>query len=638
MTDHWKHFICAICLWLVAAITTHAQWAWPGYQARLVLDVENQTVPTVALSFCFGGQVRADGKDIRVVSVTGLPVKSQTMYVDPTGLSHLAFAPIPGMRRYYVYFNNPAEANPPPEKWEPASGLVLETRRPPGKAYYADTLDAAKDLFQRGEEVLGKMFVPTMFFGSSPFNAEGEIVSYVKGFLTITEEGEYSFATSSTDSSFALVDGKLVCQSPGAHGWTGEAHFRGNVTLTKGTHVVEYYHVQRPHPMTCVLVWKPPKAPNYQAIPVTAFTPVGAVKIVGFEKTSVPFAADFDVTRVGDVLRGDTQATVYQFKARSWGQEKPTAFTWDFGDGTKGTGDTVEHAYFGWWTATVQLTVAKGNVADKFTRSVRILPAEGSMDEDKLLPQVAGIVKGYSARDLEPKSVAALIQFLKGARLNDVFVHVIEQQMNSPQGIPKEKLDEYVPLLADAYLDSSQFAKALQRYDEMIANNPSGPDVRRARLRAAECCIHLRRFDEAMQRHKTLLQGVKPDEILTPVERGFAKDRIQAALRQGKFPGARQLLEEFVLKNPGVLEDDFVFMLRGKSSFGENKWEAAATDFEFIEKLEPRSNYIPEALFLTGQCYAALQKKAEATRAFERVVNRYGNSPFAESARKELTK
>ena len=414
----------------------------------------------------------------------------------------------------------------------------------------------------------------------------------------------------------------------------------GNVTLTKGPHTLEYYHVQRNAPMRCVLVWKPPKADGFQMIPEKAFTPVGSVKIVGFEKASVPFAADFDMTRSGDALRGDTQATVYQFKARSWGQEKPTSFSWDFGDGTKGSGDTVEHVYFGLWEPTVQLTIAKGNASDKFSRSVPVTPAEGNMDEDKVLARVAEIVKTYSARDVEPKSAGLLIQFLKGARLNQVFVQVIEQQMQSPQGIPKEKMDEYVPLLADAYLDDSQFAKALQRYDEMIQNAGTAitPEIKRAKLRAAECCIHLRRFDEAMKRHQALQQGANRDEVLTPVERGFEMDKVQAAIKQGKFTGARDLLEEFVLKRPIVLDDDFTFMLRGKAEFGDKKWEAAATDFEFIEKLEPRSNYIPESLFLTGQCYAGLGKTAEARKAFERLVNRYGNSTFAEQAKGELAK
>src|ERR1051325_5224755 len=120
-----RPYLILACVWGLSLLPAHAQWAWPGYQARLVLDVEDQTVPTAALSFCFGGQVRPDGKDIRIVSVTGLPVKSQVLYCAPLGLSQLAFAPILGMRRYYVYFNNPAETNPPPEPWEPLSGLLL---------------------------------------------------------------------------------------------------------------------------------------------------------------------------------------------------------------------------------------------------------------------------------------------------------------------------------------------------------------------------------------------------------------------------------------------------------------------------------------------------------------------------------
>src|SRR6185503_12317645 len=86
------------CVWAISLLPAEAQWAWPGYQARLVLDVEDQSVPTAALSFCFGGQMRPDGKDIRIVSVTGLPVKSQVLFCAPLGLSQLAFSPIPGMR------------------------------------------------------------------------------------------------------------------------------------------------------------------------------------------------------------------------------------------------------------------------------------------------------------------------------------------------------------------------------------------------------------------------------------------------------------------------------------------------------------------------------------------------------------
>jgi TolA-binding protein len=412
------------------------------------------------------------------------------------------------------------------------------------------------------------------------------------------------------------------------------------VVLAKGGHVIEYYHLQRSAAMRAALLWKTPKGQGFEMIPAKTFTPVGAVKVVGFEKADKPFAADFDITPAGDVLRGDTQATVYQFKARSWGQEKPSNIAWDFGDGTKGSGETIEHAYFGFWQPTVQLTMTKGSISDKFSRSLRVLPAEGSMDESTVLPRVAEIVKSYSARDVEPKSVAAMIQFLKGARLNQVFASVVEQQLSSLQGIPKEKLDEYIPLLADAYLDDSQFAKALQRYDEQIqkAGNTLTPEVKKARVRAAECLVHLRRFDEAMQRHQALKEAVKSDNVLTPVERGFAQDKVKAALKQGKYTGARDLLEEFILKNPSVLEEDVTFMLRGKIEFGEKKWEAAATDFEFIEKLEPRSNYIPEAIFLAGQCHAALGKNAEAAKAFERVTSRYAKSPYAEPAKQELAK
>lgn len=610
----------------------------PGYNARLVLDVENNALDAASLGFCFGGQVRDDGKDIRIVSVTGLPVKSQVLFCNPKGVSQIAFHPIPGMKRYYIYFNNPNETAALPEPWEPVSGLLLETRKSGGGQYYADKLEDLKLYWERSDVVLGKTFVATIFFGESPFKARGNIINYFKGYLETPEAGEYSFATSSLDSSFAVIDGTLVCQAPGAHDWTGGAYWAGKITLTKGVHILEYYHIQRDGPMQAVLAWKTPKGKGYEKIPETRFTPVAPVKIVGFEKVGLPFAADFDVSRTGDVLKGGTQATVYQFKARSWGAEKPTSFAWDFGDGTKGTGDTVEHVYFGQWEPTVQLTISKGSLSDRFARTIDIYPAEQGVDENKVLPQVEAIVKTYSARDLEPKNASALIRFLKGAKLNEAFVHVVEAQLNSPQGIPPDKMDEYLPLLADAYLDDGQFEKALQRYEEIIqkAGNSPSPEIKKARVRAAECVIHLGRFDEAMQRHDAILQSGESDRILTPVERSFMQDKVRAAIRQGKFDGARELLEEFILKYPVALQKDFTFYLRGKISFGEKKWLAAATDLAFVEHLESRSNYIPESLYLAGQCYLELGKRAEAQKALQRVAERYGNSEFAEPAKKLL--
>lgn len=628
-----------MCLGL--PVSVFAQWTFPDYRARLVLDIEETTVTTASLGFCFGGHIRTDGNDIRIVSVTGAPVKSQVMFCDPTGLSQIALQTIPGLRRYYVYFSNPKETAGLTEPWEPTSGLVLETRSSANDRHYAASLEEAKAQFGKSEPVLGKMFVPSIFFGESPFRVRDQVANYLKGFLNVKDEGEYSFATSSMDSSFALIDGKLVCQAPGDHGWTGEARFKGEITLTKGVHLVEYYHIQRDGPMQAVLVWKTPKGKNYERIPAEAWTPVTAVKIVGFEKAGLPFAADFDVTRAGDILRGDTQATIYQFKARSWGSDKPSSFAWDFGDGLKGAGETVEHVYFGLWQPTVKLTMTKGAAKDEFSRSVKIHPAEGQSDEQKLLPQAATILKTYSARDLDDASATKLIQFLKGAKLNEVFVKVIEEQMAAPAGIPPAKLDEYLPLLADAYLDGGQFAKALQRYDEWIAKLGStmSPDARRARIRAAECLIHLRKFDEASQRHDALIQASGGGGIiLTPVERNFERDKVRSAIRQQKFDGARDLLETFVAAHPVVLREDFVFFLRGQISFGLRKWEAAATDFEFVEHVEPRSNFIPEALLQSGRAYLELGKKAEATKALERVATRYGNSAFAETAKAELAK
>ncbi len=80
------------------------------------------------------------------------------------------------------------------------------------------------------------------------------------------------------------------------------------------------------------------------------------------------------------------------FEAGSWSGPGPTVagYTWEFGDGTSGTGRTVSHTYAepGVYTVRLVATTAEG-LAGSSSRAVQVFPANASTDAAQFAPEPA---------------------------------------------------------------------------------------------------------------------------------------------------------------------------------------------------------------------------------------------------------
>ncbi len=600
-----------------------AQWL-QGYAARVTVELDDATAGVAGAHFYAGGLCRKDGSDIRVVAGS-VPAKFMVVSCDPDGRTHVAFAPVPGQRRVYIYFGNP---NPQGkvEPFDPLAGLLMVTY-PNG---VANNVEAARTLAANATRAYGSDFVGQVFFGHHPFGGPENFTSYFRGAIMIPMAGEWTIATNSNGFSQVLIDGKSVVIKQGG-GPTGDARFTGKVTLEKGIHRFEYLNTMQGDRPAMVAAWKAPGKPNFEAIPASAFPSAARGKIVAYEKlgkNGAPFpAAFFEATLKGDVVRGalpDTlQATIVELSSKSLTGTPPTLFEWEFGDGikVKGKEGTVTHVYFALDEPMVSLSVfdGAGRLVDTIRRKIKILPAMGEepQDEPAKIARIAEIAQSYTPAIMSAGAADKMLKFLDATGQRAAFVKLIESAIASGA-----KVDVFRAQLADAYFASGQFAKALEQYQKATQTETH------VKLRVLESLIRVRKYDEALASAKKYHEsGIKTKA--RPLERGALLNQMTANVKIDRQDEAFRILEEFCMKNSSAVMEAQTYLLRAQALQTLRQFDAALTDLEFAEKIEPKSNFIPEILFEQAVCLNVLGKVNEAGKKIAELKKVYPNSPFA---------
>ena len=82
-----------------------------------------------------------------------------------------------------------------------------------------------------------------------------------KGWMMITESGEYTFATNSDDGSFLSIDGQQVVDNGGAHGLKKAT---GTISLEKGSHQIEVLYFTIGGFNMIETFWTPPNSSEEQ--------------------------------------------------------------------------------------------------------------------------------------------------------------------------------------------------------------------------------------------------------------------------------------------------------------------------------------------------------------------------------------
>ena len=325
-----------------------------------------------------------DGRDIRVVDEKGGSIEFHLVDAKgavvngplPEGLRprvHFLITDV-NMRRYYVYYGNP-KAPPAWETWaKKLGGLTLETRantvRRPAKDYRH-----VRSMIASGRKVFGSGQRRQINDPANPFGPNEYYVGIYDGLIYCPTDGDYAFGTDSDDSSFLLIDGKLVAQWPGGHNPSGRFNHFGRLSLRAGVHRIQYYHVQSGGGALARAGWRPPGASEFALIPEDAFIKELRTRTLLVEDRDSPLSVYFE-SEILDVFQfgndGPYVARV-AFKDLSRSALSDIVIrTWDFGSGRLEAKANPTETFIGDSTRTLTLRcVDELGYAEEWTRKLR---------------------------------------------------------------------------------------------------------------------------------------------------------------------------------------------------------------------------------------------------------------------------
>jgi len=628
-------------------------------------------------TFLTGGFAKRDASDVRVVA-SGRVIPTKIVWRGVDDLCKIAFPLQSGVTAYDIYYGNPG-ASSLDSQWEPKRGLLLETRRYNGGE--CASWSQMQDIVKRSGPGLGAEFVPKIFDGFNRFGPPDNYVSIYRGWLNCRASGTYRFATTSDDASFVFIDGKLVVQWPGWHGPRGDARYQSRVSLDRGLHRIEYYHVERTQTQAAVAAWQPPGARTFAVIPGSAFPRVIRVRLRGYELLGENVAPDFDVQNAGESQIGASSLVRMAFENRTAGEGISTdKCSWQFGDGTRGAGQKAEHVYLKPGVYSVTLTLAgrkKRSVTHRI--SVERAWALQSVRRPDALASYYGIIRAYGFQNLATDHLLVALDLFERlgkmadlARVGDVFLtrddgitesvlceqairigkahrdhggnyrRAIEVFVGAREGVSSSVLKAKLAFeIGDVYFYFlGQFSKALAEYGKIVLKYEGLEDhvVRLAQIRIGDVYRKKGEYDRALTIYKkaNLLKRRQIPLRKQFVRIGAVSRAVEDYLRRNELDAAYENLCTWQWEYPEEKLRGQWSILNAKLAIKKEQYEEAIKQVVVLVRVNPRSTFAPEGLLLAANCWIELNKPREAGKALKQLVDDYPESPLSQDAKGKL--
>ncbi len=378
--------IAAAALWARAeALADAGAWwdpAWKYCQTVAVITpVLSSGINTAAAEIDPMGKALPDGRDVRVVTAGKALVPHQVERGDDGVLRVLFEVPPGGGDTFFIYYGNPAAAAAAGQWEKRLGGLVLETRALIPRKWPLHW-EQVQETLAANTPVLGRGPRPCINDNRNPFSGQQEhFLGIYKGKIFCPETGRYGFATNSDDGSFLFVDGRLVCDWPGAHDASINYYeHSGEVELQKGIHSIEYYLVQLVGAAKSFAGWKRPADKEYSMIPPDAFVQTLLTRVTAFREHQKNLSAYFigEPQRQIRFNKSDRVFTRVAFRDCSTSaMAKVVSWRWDFGDGAFSTEQNPDHEFTQAGEYKVSLEV-KDHLAytSRVTRALKLAPGD----------------------------------------------------------------------------------------------------------------------------------------------------------------------------------------------------------------------------------------------------------------------
>ena len=217
------------------------------------------------------------------------------------------------------------------------------------------------------------------------------------------------------------------------------------------------------------------------------------------------------------------------------------------------------------------------------------------------------------------------LKTLEGRRIFWLFTYVnydsaIEAFQSIIDNYPYSDYEEQALLkIADAYFDDARFEEALAYYQDFADLHPAHKKVPYTLLRVAKC-------------HFNQVESIDRDQTAT----GHAIEALTTLIRQHPYATETRDGEEMMV----MLRTRLALNMLHVADFYRDRthWQSAAVRYRRVLDEFPGLGLDARALFRLGVCLENMRREDEALRLYHVVVENYGESASARSARARIAR
>lgn len=664
---------CLLC----STLPAHAQGWWSvDYPHRRAVRVQAFD-PTgldgddiAVVTFLTGGQAQADGRDVRVVAADGTEMPREIIAAGPGDEMNVAFALRGKIRDYKVYWGN-ANAPPPARPLEIKRGVLMETwAYPGGNANNGKEFQAVWDK-ARQQPAIGRGFQPRVFIGHNPFGPQDKIVSRFSAYLLCPQAGEYRLGLQTNCASVLRVDGKVQVKS---FGWHGPRRLKqAVVNLPKGLVHVEVAHVNPWSNPIVVVGWQPPGGDKLAVISPKDFAPAFDAQAGPMEDYGLTTSVDFRIADAGEAFLAERYLQRRVFEAQVARGPGAMQFEWDFGDGQRATGETVEHVFLS--PGTYKVTLRTRGAAPVVRTHTLVIDRRWDHVTDRTLDPLkacADIAANYDFATLVPAANAQAVRLFDRVGRTPLMFKAGRALLSRARVSPDD-VGDVVPMLVAAWqhagdadqaayacqkaahltpdatttarmlnlaaavrLEQGQGDPAMKLYAEVLADHAAGVNddvLRQARIGVGDVWRARGNLVEARKAYRAAGPGSEAAGKHPAITRGDLARQVEDFLRREELDAAGETLDEWARLLPGDKVEGYWSLLTMQLLLAWENYPAAIRQAELLVGVNPRSSYAPEVLLAAARAHVASKAPAEAVRVLKDIVENYGESPVSATAR-----
>lgn len=403
--------------------------AWPGgdwpWRRSLELISDPHKVDaddTVVAEFYAPGLAKADGGDLRIASEDGKFVPSRMLQVGPGDRVRMFFNPLKGQLHYAAYWGNAANL-PATANAKLTAGLLIETK--PVVVEQMKSIAQMKQTYDAAGAVQTWAVFDRPFMGYNPSGFVGVSISRVTGTLYVPIDGAYQIAVTADDCGGLMLDEADCVFAPGAE---QDIRYNKKLTLKKGPHPLEYYHLDTGGDWRFTIGWLQPGGQNVEPMQIDAVGRYTKSKVGPLEQlhknTVAETVADFSIDSLGECLVDDQSSFRIRLTAAVPNTATNVRVDWDFGDGQTAAGTKVDHIFLAPGTYTIKVSLKTLQGGD--TRTEKVVIARDPLRMlnpivDEPLAQY-DLLSTYKTDAMSPADLAMLVRILARGKKVDAML------------------------------------------------------------------------------------------------------------------------------------------------------------------------------------------------------------------------